>query len=154
MEKIILGIDPDSTKNGVSEWQDSTMANLYSLNTMGLHDLILEIQGKCAEVEIHIEDVCAQNAAFVKSGVKNAKAGTAINRSIGKCQQAQIEVERLAEYHGIKVVKHKISKMWKCQNGKSQFEKVTGWKGRSNEDNRSAAYFGWLGVNSGKYVLS
>ena len=31
------------------------------------------------------------------------------------------------------------------RNCKKQFEKVTGWTGRSNEDTRSAAYFGWLG---------
>jgi hypothetical protein len=65
-------------------------------------------------------------------------------QSIGMCKQSQIELERLFESKGVKVVKHKISKMWK--KDKAQFEKVTGWTGRSNEDTRSAAYFGFLGL--------
>jgi hypothetical protein len=43
-------------------------------------------------------------------------------------------------------VRHKVSKKWKDAAGKKEFERVTGWKGRSNEDTRSAAYFGYLGV--------
>ena len=35
---------------------------------------------------------------------------------------------------------------WKDKHGKIEFESVTGWTGRSNEDTRSAAYFGMLGV--------
>ena len=43
-------------------------------------------------------------------------------------------------------------KLHKPQKGnwakdKARFEKVTGWKGRSNEDTRSAAYFGFLEIN-------
>jgi len=43
------------------------------------------------------------------------------------------------------MVRHRVSKMWK--KDKKQFELVTKWTGRSNEDTRSAAYFGWLGCN-------
>ena len=60
-------------------------------------------------------------------------------------QQSQSELEGLFLYWDIKVVKHKISKMWK--KDKNQFEKVTGWTDRSNEDTRSAAYFGFLGLS-------
>ena len=33
-------------------------------------------------------------------------------------------------------------------NNKAQFERVTGWTKRSNEDTRAAAYFGYLAVNT------
>ena len=69
---------------------------------------------------------------------------------VGWWKPAEYVVVRVFEHYGIKVVKHKISKMWKDQPGKKQFENVTGWSGRSNEDTRSAAYFGWLGVASAR----
>ena len=147
MANVIIGIDPDSKAHGVAAYVDG---RLTSLGSNALIDIIEDIRGLTKEqrsnTTIHLEDVCANNATFAKSFVKNKKASTAITRSVGKCQQAQIELERVFEYYGVKVVKHKISKMWKNKTGKKQFEIVTGWSGRSNEDTRSAAYFGWLGV--------
>lgn len=140
MTKIILGIDPDSKAHGVAIYIDGVLVDLRSMTLMQIIDhAIWE-----GDITIHIEDVCANNAAFSKKGIANKKAATAINRSIGKCQQAQIELERFFEGAGVKVVKHKISSMWK--KDKAQFERVTGWKGRSNEDTRSASWFGYLGL--------
>lgn len=150
MSKYVIGCDPDSDKHGIATYEDGKLVRLDSMTLMQLFTYITnlnECHCKFGEsIEFHIEDVCAQNAAFNKGGVKNAKAGTAINRSIGKCQQAQIEAERMLEHVGIQVTKHKISKSWKNAAGKKQFEKITGWTGRSNEDTRSAAYFGYLGL--------
>ncbi len=145
MSKVVVGIDPDSDKHGVAIYRDGALDGLYGLR---LIDIIELIDSELIDsLEFHIEDVCANNAAFSKSGIKNAKAATNVNRSIGKCQQAQIELERILEHYGVKVVKHKISKQWKDQGGKVIFEKVTGWTGRSNEDTRSAAYMGFQGLN-------
>ncbi len=149
MTKYVIGCDPDSDKHGIATYEDGKLTRLDSMSLMQLMTYLSNLNESCAFgewIEFHMEDVCAQNAAFRKSGVKNAKAGTAINRSIGKCQQAQVEVERMLEHIGIEFTKHKISKAWKNQDGKKQFESVTKWKGRSNEDTRSAAYFGYLGL--------
>lgn len=144
MSKIIIGIDPDSKAHGVAVYINGELKVLECMELFSLYDYASANSMKGFSVVVHIEDVCANNAAFQKSGVKNARAATAINRSVGKCQQAQIEVERMCEYLNVMVIKHKISKIWK--KDKAQFEKVTGWNGRSNEDTRSAAYFGWLGT--------
>lgn len=149
MSKYIIGIDPDSDKHGVAVYQDGELIRLTSMQLLGVKKFIdsLAKMNKIDSLEVHIEDVCANNAAFKKRGIKNPKAGTAVNRGVGKCQQSQIELERLFTYYDITVIKHKISKKWKdAEHGKEVFEKVTGWKGRSNEDTRSAAYFGYLGV--------
>lgn len=144
MNKMIVGIDPDSDGHGVAIYINGKLDSLQKMYLLDIINLVSGNQGRF-EFEFHIEDVCAQNAAFAKKGVKNAKAATAINRSVGKCQQAQIELERVLEHYGAAVVKHRISKMWKDANGKKQFQLATNWTGRSNEDTRSAAYFGWLG---------
>ena len=150
MTKYVIGIDPDSDKHGVATYENGKLTRLDSMTLMQLMTYIQNLIGSALFgewIEFHIEDVCASNAAFAKKGVKNARAATAINRSIGKCQQAQIELERMINHlvGDFNVTKHKISKKWKDKNGKAQFEKVTGWTGRSNEDTRSAAYFGFLG---------
>lgn len=146
MSKISIGIDPDSTAHGVAIYIDGKLSVLKSMPLMELFAFITMDDFNIEDATAHIENVCGQNAAFYKKGVKNAAAGTAINRSIGKCQQAQLEVERMLGWVGVEVVRHRISKSWKDKNGKKKFELATKWKGRSNEDTRSAAYFGMLGV--------
>jgi len=116
------------------------------MTLMELRDLLEDIRPR-ESIEIHIEDVCgisysgfhvrAQDSLSVK--LKKAE-------NVGMCKQSQREVEFLAEYLGIKVVKHRISKAWKSQVEKKMFQKITGWTGLSSEDTRSAAYFGYLGL--------
>lgn len=145
MSKIIIGIDPDSKAHGVAVYVGGHLNQLYSLTLpafIGVLDFYSDIDN---DVEIHIEDVCANNAIFRKGNGINVQQSIA--RRLGMVQQSQAEIERFVSgetYGNVKIVKHKISKMWK--KDKTQFEKVTGWTGRSNEDTRSAAYFGFLGL--------
>ncbi len=156
MSKIIIGIDPDSKKHGVSIYENGKLIALESLSLMGLQGFLFSHRknnpvpsGETPEdIEVHIEDVCANNAIFMKPGRMDKKREAELKaraRTLGMVQHSQIEIERMLIRFHIVPVKHKISKMWK--KDKAQFEKVTGWKGRSNEDTRSAAYFGWLGVS-------
>lgn len=141
MHKIIIGIDPDSKAHGVAIYCDG---KLIELDTMVIMDFIETFnKWHSTDITIHIEDVCANNAVF-RTG-DNKSVQQSIARRLGMVQQSQVELERVFAQYKIKVVKHKISKMWK--KDKAQFEKVTGWSGRSNEDTRSAAYFGWLGAS-------
>ena len=137
MSKIILGIDPDSKAHGVAVYIDGVLTGLKSMPLME----IMEFMEGLSDITVHIEDVCANNAVFNPKSKAEAKAR---GRTLGMCQQAQIELQRFFEHAGVKVVKHKISKVWK--KDKAQFERVTGWSGRSNEDTRSAAFFGYLGL--------
>lgn len=141
ISKLVLGIDPDSKAHGVAVYINGELVQLKCMT-------LFEIFGgfmRSDNVEIHIEDVKSQKGAW--HGVnENKKSVGMIGQNIGKCKQAQIELERFAEEMEIKVVHHKVSSMWKSQASKKQFERATGWKERSNEDTRSAAYFGWLGT--------
>ena len=141
MSKIIIGIDPDSKAHGVAVYIDGKLTGLNCLTLVEIVKMIPQWQELNKNVEFHMEDVCANNAVFRVGD--NKKVAGAMGRSIGKVQQSQVELERFLASFLIFPVKHKISKMWK--KDKAQFEKVTGWSGRSNEDTRSASYFGWLG---------
>ena len=144
---MIIGIDPDSKSHGVSVYSNGELTDLNCMTLLEIHDMLTfgfdkVMQSDC---EVHIEDVDGVSAAFMARDKRaNIHVKLKMAQSIGKCKQSQIELERLFAYWNIKVVKHKISKVWK--KDKAQFEKVTGWTGRSNEDTRSAAYFGWLGL--------
>jgi len=149
MSKIIIGIDPDSKAHGVAVYLDGKFISCEAMPLLSIHFMLIEwVNGAknidTNDVTVHMENVCGMNAVFRQRQKTNQAINMKMANSVGKCQQSQVELERVFEYFGVKVVKHKISKMWK--KDKAQFEKVTGWKGRSNEDTRSAAYFGWLGV--------
>jgi len=144
MAKIIIGIDPDSKAHGVAVYIDGRLDRLECLTLYWLIDVLDFYNNTDNDIEIHIEDVCAMSAVFRQRQGSNQSINMKMSSSIGKCQQSQIELERFIHHRAIKVVKHKISKMWKKE--RKQFEKLTGWIGQSNEDTRSAAYFGFLGL--------
>lgn len=155
MSKIIIGCDPDSNKSGFSKFQNE---NLISLECLPLVDVFRWFKAESEsckhlglEVELHIENLngISSNAFSIKGReplpVKLKKA-----EHVGKCKQVQIEIERIAERFGIKVIRHSVSKMWKdSKTGKAALADL-GWHGQSNEDSRSAAYFGYLGVKLDK----
>jgi hypothetical protein len=145
MSKIVIGVDPDSKAHGVAVYIDGRLSRLECLTLYWLVDALEFYSHSENEIEVHIEDVCAMNAVFRQRQGSNQSINMKMSNSVGKCQQSQIELERFIHHKGIKVTKHKISKMWK--KDKKQFEKVTGWTCGSNEDTRSAAYFGFLGLS-------
>lgn len=147
--KYVIGIDPDSNKHGVAIYENKKLIALESLSLMSVMSFLQSLhdnEGPLLDlVEIHIENVCGNNAVFAERRNRaNFNTIAKMSNGVGKCQQAQIELERMLIRFQLVPVKHKVSKAWK--KDKKQFELVTGWTGRSNEDTRSAAYFGWLGL--------
>ena len=147
MSKIIIGIDPDSKAHGVAVYRDGYLMSLHCMSLTQVLVMFYDYYRGEKNIEVHIEDVNAVSAAFnARDRKTNINVKLKMAQHIGMCKQSQAELERIFEWLEVKVVKHKISKMWK--KDKAQFEKVTGWTGRSNEDTRSAAWFGYLGLNS------
>lgn len=151
MNKIIIGCDPDSSKSGIATY---TNGNLSGVECLSLIDIYFHFDDLCirfepSEIELHIENVKGVSGIFAQRTSGKGKAvALKMAQSVGMCKQIQTEVERIAEHFGIKVIRHKVSKMWK--KDKAHFEELTGWTGRSNEDGRSAAYMGYLGLTSSK----
>lgn len=133
-----IGIDPDSEKSGVALYQGCEPPLLYNLKFIELQEFLL--LNRTALVVI--EDVMQNTATFKKSGATTQGAIRKVAYSVGRCAQVGYHLVQFCEHHDIKYVLKPISKMWKKQ--KSVFERVTGYSGRSNEDTRSAAYFGYL----------
>ena len=149
MKNYVIGIDPGSTKgHGVAVYINGQLESLHMMNLFQLYHFLKSLD---CEFKVAIEDNEKEKRTF-KDRLRKArsKEGAAkMGQDVGRLKWCQIEVERMLESEfDVKVYKLTQSKCWKTGNGKAQFEKVTGWKGRSNEDTRSAAYFGWLGVQN------
>ena len=151
MSKIVIGCDPDSKKHGVAIYQDGKLIKLLNVSTLELLDYIQNELAHFDDITAHVENVKGNNAVFMQPSRNSAKKiaeAKARGRTLGMCQHSQTELERLFEYLNIKVVLHPISKRWKKE--KAEFEKTTGWTARSNDDTRSGAYFGFLGLTQRK----
>mgnify|MGYP000182353525 CR=1 FL=1 len=145
MSKIVIGCDPDSKKHGIAIYQDGKLINLLNASTLGLLDYIQNELAHFNDITAHVENVKAVSAAFnARERKSNVNVKLKMAQHVGMCKQSQTELERLFFYLNIDVVLHPISKRWKKE--KAEFEKITGWTARSNEDTRSGAYFGFLGI--------
>lgn len=140
---IIIGIDPDVNASGFAYFSNGELTTLSSYALLDVFDRFRGISenqaGEENKVQVHIEDIHSNRAVWHKGG-----SGAA--RNVGRCEQIQLEIEKTANYFGFKVVRHPVSSKWKKGAGKKEFEKLTDWTGRTNEDMRSAAYFGYCGV--------
>jgi len=141
----VIGIDPDSKAHGVAIYRDGVLIELLELDLGMILKFIKIMQLQKQEVIFSIEDVLANDFVFIQKQTKNPNVNMSIARRVGRCQQAQHELMVILDYMGVNYVKHKPQKGNWAKN-KAQFQQVTGWTGRSNEDTRAAAYFGWLAL--------
>lgn len=151
MSKLIYGCDPDSKASGIAVYLRDRLVELECMTLVEIykHFEIETRHSEYDEVELHIENLNAiSSSAFHIKKTDSAAVKQKKSEGVGRCKQVQIEIERMAEHFGIKVIHHKVSKTWKSQVSKKQFEMITGWKKRSNEDSRSAAWFGYLGATA------
>lgn len=144
MSKLIIGCDPDSKASGFAIYRDGKLAQLLNLSVVDFYLWLVE--NKTDNTELHIENLCGiSSSAFSWHRTDSINVKAKKSEHVGMCKQVQRELEEVAERLGVKVVHHKVSPNWKNHAGKAQFEKLTGWTCRSNEDTRSAAFFGYLG---------
>ena len=147
MNSIVIGIDPDSERHGVAVYINGELAELSVLSLMDIFD---RFRGASFPVVFSIENVMAQSFVYTRNNQQSKAAQAKVGVSIGRCQQAQVELMRMLDYIEAPYILHKPSRRnW--ADDKLAFEKATGWKGKSNADTRSAAYFGWLLLEEGQH---
>lgn len=143
MSRVVLGIDPDANLHGVAVFENGLLTDLRK---MYLTEIMTYIQEKRREVPfllVGMENVLHTNAVFEDKAQRNIRKHAKVSNNIGRCQQSCIELMRLFAYldQPYQLIKP-TGRDWK--HNKALFEKITGWTGKSNEDTRSAAYFGWI----------
>lgn len=140
---ITIGIDPDAKASGVAIFYQGKLITLKNCTTV---EIVSEIKNKACDVLVSIEDVMANQFVYSRNQQASKSAQSKVAMHIGRCQQVQIEIMQWLDALGVPYKLHKPQRgNW--AKDKARFEKITGWKGRSNEDTRSAAYFGFLEAN-------
>ena len=139
--QITVGCDPDCDKHGIAIYY---AGQLYALHNWQLIDILRWVQQQQhTDILFSIEDVASQNFVYGRNNSGDRKVMYEKGRGLGKVQQAQIELQRVLKSLGIEYALHKPQRGNWAKN-EPQFKQVTGWEGRSNADQRSAAFFGWL----------
>jgi len=138
---VVIGVDPDSKKHGIAIYIDGDLESLKMLDLMGCIDLVSEY----TDAKWIIEHVDKNQFIYTRNNQKNKALQAKVGMAVGKCQQSQIELVRMLEHFNMK---YKLIAPTKdnWSKDKAQFTRFTGWTKRSNEDTRSAAYFGYLGL--------
>lgn len=144
--RTVIGIDPDAEKFGYARYCDGELSMLANLALPELVGKFLDARDLSESVLVSIENVMANQFVYFRNQKSSKAAESKVAMSIGRCQQAQVELMRWLDYYGIPYVLHKPQKgNWADQ--KELFERITGWTGKSNADTRAAAYFGYLALN-------
>lgn len=142
---FIYGVDPDSAAFGVAKYLDGLLIELCMLPLVELINSANARMQDGHDVLFSIENVLANQFVYTRNRKTSKAAQSKVAMSIGRCQQAQVELQRMLDHYKIPYVLHKPqSGNW--ADKRELFQKVTGWKGNSNPDTRSAAYFGFLAL--------
>jgi len=160
--KIVCGCDPDSKAHGIAIFKDGVLDQLDQLPLMDIIAFIEEMRrNPHIELLFSIENVMANQFIYSSRMARAENSGDAAARiagkmgmGVGRCQQAFVELERVLIHYGVKYVTYKPDKSnWAKAKDKPTFERLTGWKGRSNEETRSASFFGYLALDKNPHDI-
>src|SRR5690606_36446662 len=140
-----IGVDPDSERFGIAAYFAGNLKVCATATIVEIFTQHLPEWLKFGDVQFSIENVMVNQFVYARNRKGSTANQSKIAMHIGRCQQAQVALMRWLDHYGIPYVLHKPQKGNWADN-KAQFEKVTGWTGRSNPDTRSAVYFGYLSL--------
>lgn len=148
MNGMVIGVDPDSSAHGVAIYIDGNLIELRKMTLMEMMGYILEMRS-VHDIAVCVENVLATNVIYERNEQSNKSKTAHIGNSVGRCQQSCIELLRMFDYCEIpyQLVKP-TSGNW--AKNKTMFQRVTGWRGKSNADTRSAAFFGFMLAGTNK----
>ena len=157
---MIIGIDPDVELSGVAV---TKAGRIISLDKMALFELVAFIDEHKHRAVFHLEDIQHVKPTFPRFMKDNRgcvrpvtpAVRDNISQKVGMVKAAARFIQNGlknagAEYVLIKPLKGDIKK---AKSDAQYFNRLTGWKGRSNEDNRDAALLALYGNASKKVQL-
>ena len=144
--KYVIGIDPDCKKSGVAVFVDGEMSHITNMDLLRYTEYCITFRDR-DDVTFVIEDGNLISGLYSRNKFGNKAVQHKISERVGANKQRATDLIDIAKHYGIKVVRQKPRKgNW--ADKKEMFQKVTGWKGQSNPETRSAAFFGYIYANS------
>lgn len=140
-EIITIGIDPDMIASGLAVVSGKQITKLHSVR---LPNLVATIQaiGSPDEVIIKLENPEANKGLFASHAAKNKAVSIKVAMSVGKVQSTAHHIQEMliAAGYPVKLVtplKGPLKRQ--AKDDAEYFNRITGWTGRSNQDQRDAA---------------
>lgn len=138
MEKITIGIDPDTDKNGVAVWSvtEKKFHLISGLKFWGLINLLKHHKSWGDDLFVLIDSGhLIKKSNFHGSKGQSKQVGEKIARNVGRSEQNGILIKDFCDRENIRCEFRKPSGKWDS----NYFKKVTGWQQRTNQDMRDAA---------------
>lgn len=143
---IVIGCDPDSKAHGIAIYRDGKLEQLEQWDISAVLTFI-NGQKDLSNIIFSIENVMKNQMVYARNRQSSKSAESKIAMHIGRCQQSQVELERVLTHFDVNFVRFPPQKgNWSDTKMKPLFKRLTGWNGMSNPDTRSAAFFGYLQV--------
>ncbi|MFY5253559.1 hypothetical protein ACOUMD_17535 [Acinetobacter baumannii] len=135
--QIIIGIDPDLEKSGVAILGDSL--ELKNLTFPQVIELFRNEQDSIKKVVIEAGWHNKKSNFHGRFG-QSKSAGEAIARNVGENHATGKLIAEMAQSFGLPIV---LVKPTKTKLNAEQFSKITGWQGRTNQEQRDAGMLIW-----------
>ena len=129
---MIIGIDPDLIKSGVAIITDKM--TLHNLTFPQLMQLFSDNKEQIKKVVIEAGWLNAKSNFHARYG-QSKSAGERIAKNVGENHATGKLIAEMAEYYGLNVV---LVKPTKKKYTAEEFNRLTGWVGRSNQEQRDA----------------
>jgi len=160
----IIGIDPDCLKSGLAVYEDGLLTGLLNftlpdyiemLPLLAQEEAVIAIEDANLIDAIYADKVDKKPPNLTEKQWQRVKLKKAQNVGMIK-RQCSVMIE-LAKAYGVEVKPYKArrgnwagnTKAVNNKQGVALLKKHTGWEGRSNNETRSAAFFGWIHLNGG-----
>lgn len=149
---IIIGVDPDTDKNGVCHLNTNTKKlEISSLTFPQLLDYMRcmkDLQNRTDKSIVFVVEAGYLNKSnWHVNGKDNKRVATAKGNSAGRNHEVARKIIEMAKHYGLEVIETRpLKKMWKGPEGKITHEELayfTGISGRTNQETRDSALLAW-----------
>ena len=149
---IIIGIDPDCEKNGISQLDTSSNElEIFSFSFPELIDYLMRMadyqhrMSKKVVVVVEASWKISHNWHIYQRDSKGTIARK--GKDAGRCHEVGRKIAECARHYGLEVVeKLPLKKIWKGKDGKITHEEIAAFihmPSRSNQEQRDAALLAW-----------
>jgi hypothetical protein len=135
--KVHIGIDPDVDRSGVTEWYPATKQLV--INSLAFFDLLGRLQSlKTAGCDIHVvlEAGWLNKSHWHVGANDNRFIASAKGNSTGRNHETGRKLEEMLKYLELS---YELRRPRNHKVDADYFKKLTGYKGRTNQDERDSA---------------
>jgi hypothetical protein len=137
MSKVLIGIDPDVTKSGVCIYNSKDNFQLKNLRFFELFKLLkFYTLVQEMELEIYIEAGWLNKSNWHKVVNGSSNINAQIGQRTGANHETGKKIVEMCEYLGLN---YHLIKPTKTKVDAITFNKITNYKGRTNQEQRDAA---------------